>query len=292
MKLFTLGRTEVRMHLGLLFVVIAACVLGKLYELLMALLALILHESAHAIAAYCTMCEVKTLTLYPFGAEARIDTTFNSNKSIACIAEAGPVCSFVVAGLCMLIMRFFPVTITGLEAFCNYNLILGLINLLPAYPLDGGRLLRCLLCIRVRGRTATAIVAWLGVGIGSAILALAIYATLFLSPPLMLYMMGGFLVIAAAKELITQPEIQLQSALQRSAIVQGGETVSIKYSVAHKEMRALEVLRSMKSRDYAVIRIVDDSMQTIGEVDEGMIIRGIGRLGAYSSIEEIYRAKI
>ncbi|MDO4565308.1 MAG: site-2 protease family protein [Clostridia bacterium] len=289
MRLFSLGRTEVRLHLGLLLVVAAACVFGKLYEMLMAITALSLHEGAHAITARRLMCHVSSITLYPFGAEAKLRTESASNRSRACIAMAGPVCSFVAAGLCMIVIRLFPAAERGLEAFLSYNLILGAINLLPAYPLDGGRLLKCLLCIRLRERTASSVTIWLGIGIGCALLALAIYMTMFLSPPYMLYMMGGFLVLAAAKEAVIQPEVQLESAMQRSLMLRSGEAVNVRYSAAHRLMSAKEALSNMRSRDYTVLRIVDDGMRTVGELDEGSLIRGIGRLGARSTVEDILK---
>lgn len=289
MKLFSLGRTEVRVHLGLFFVLAIVCVQGRLYQLLMALIALILHESAHAIVAHSLCCEVSSITLYPFGAEARIQAAYSKNKSIALIAEAGPICSFVIAGLCVLVMTLLPVTEAGLKTFMQYNFLLAGINLLPAYPLDGGRLLFCALRIKLRDSLAKAIVCWTGIVAGCAMLALAIYCTMFFQSSLTLYMMGGFLLLAAAKELLSQPNAQLQALCGRTQAVRRGETMAVRYTAAHFSMGASEALHDMRSKDYNLMRVVDDSMRTVGELDEGALIAGIGRLGVKATVGEIIK---
>ncbi|MDD3401152.1 MAG: site-2 protease family protein [Eubacteriales bacterium] len=287
MKLFSLGQTEVRVHLGLFVVVAIVCVQGRLYELLMALIALVLHESAHAMIARNVGCAVTSITLYPFGAEARIDANTLQNRALSMIACAGPIASFVIAGLCVLVMTAVPVTEVGLKAFWKYNLILALVNLLPAYPLDGGRLLFCLLRIKLRDRIAKAIAAWTGIFFGSVALASAIYCTMYFTTSLTLYMLGGFLLVAAAKEVLSLPNAQLMATVGKNAAVKRGESVTVRYSAVHCRMSAADALHDFRNREFNLLRVVDDGMRTVGELDEGALIEGIGKFGMSATVGEI-----
>ncbi len=289
MKLFSLGQTEVRVHLGLFVVIAVECVKGELYELMMALIALVLHEASHAIIARNVDCEVTSITVYPFGAEARITAQRQQNKALAMIAAAGPIASLIFAGLSVLTITAFPVTRTGLEAFTLYNVVLFIFNLMPAYPLDGGRLLFCALRTRLRDRTAKAIAAWSGLLIGCALLALALYCTLFLYSSLTLYMMGAFLLFAAAKEILSLPSALLMASVTKSSAVKRGETVRVRFTAVHSKMSAGDALHDLSSNNYNLLRVVDDRMHSMGELDEGALIAGIGRLGMTATVGEILR---
>jgi stage IV sporulation protein FB len=203
------------------------------------------------------------------------------------VVIAGPIASLVAAGLSMLCIRLFPAVEGSLQAFSEYNLFLALINLLPAYPLDGGRLLRCQLSQRLRPRTAAAISAWVGVVFGCLALAIAFYGTLFYYSSLTLYMAGAFLLLAAGRELLTLPEAQLNAMMRRSASIRRGDSVRVQYSVVHARLTAAEAMRMLRQHDYNLMRVVDDRMRPLGEMDEAMLISGIGARGMSAPVGEI-----
>lgn len=95
-------------------------------------LAAMVHEVFHCIAIFLTGGQVLCVSLGPFG--ARIDASPMSSYKEALCALAGPVGSFSM----LLISEQLPEA-----ALCG--LIQGMFNLLPVYPLDGGRILHCLL---------------------------------------------------------------------------------------------------------------------------------------------------
>lgn len=116
-----------------------ACLLGALWLLMIppgwgigALLAALIHELCHFGAVLACGGKVLAVSVLPYG--ARMDTSPMSPGAQTVSALAGPLGSFSL----LLIAQFFPEA-----ALCG--LIQGLYNLLPIYPLDGGRILQCLL---------------------------------------------------------------------------------------------------------------------------------------------------
>jgi Zn-dependent protease len=106
----------------------------------------LLHELGHALMARRLGVRMSSIDLHFFGGAARmVDMPRTANDEIA-IAAAGPAVSFALAGLGLGLGA-----ITGLPLLAELgwvNLVLGAFNLLPAFPTDGGRILRALLAPR------------------------------------------------------------------------------------------------------------------------------------------------
>ena len=103
---------------------------------------LLIHELAHALAAKRLGLKVIDITIWPLGGMARMEGLSGHPTHEALVAAAGPVANLVLAAVC----AFIPGDVAHLTAMIN--LILGLGNLVPAFPLDGGRLLRAWLARR------------------------------------------------------------------------------------------------------------------------------------------------
>lgn len=275
MRLFTLGRTELRVHPLVVVVVTAACVLGRLDELLLCACAVTLHELSHAAAAHAFACPVPSVELMPFGGVARLAPGPLSPRAESAIAAAGPVASLLSAGLTAMCGYLFPAVRGRLETFLTFNLTLAVLNLLPALPLDGGRILRAQLQRRLSYGAATRIAAWAGVAAGAALLSLAAACALRGAYNLTLPTMGVFLLLAAVSELRALPEGQMQAYLHRYDGVHTGETYAVHQVAAHASMRAREALRMLRHNRYNVLRVVDGRMRTIGEMDEGALLSAI-----------------
>ncbi|MCV2873711.1 site-2 protease family protein [Defluviimonas sp. WL0050] len=112
---------------------------------------LILHELAHSLVARRFGLGIGGITLFIFGGVAELDEEPVDPRSEFWIAIAGPIMSFALAGLAYLALLLSKATGISepLQAVLEYlaliNFVLALFNLLPAFPLDGGRVLRAAL---------------------------------------------------------------------------------------------------------------------------------------------------
>ncbi len=110
---------------------------------------LLLHELAHAVVAQSRGIEVRGITLFLFGGatHAKLDTHQPRDELV--IAAVGPITSVIIAGALWTVVVFLGDVLPDEVAYAIgrlgwLNLLLGVFNLVPGFPLDGGRLLRAL----------------------------------------------------------------------------------------------------------------------------------------------------
>lgn len=289
MLLFRMGKTELRVHPGLFLVILFLAVTGRLALLPLPFLALLLHEGAHAICAARLGLHVQAVTLLPFGAEAKIDAFSALPHTEAVYVLVGPLTSFIAAGLSSLLLLQFPTLKTPLAPFVQFNLFLGVFNLLPAYPSDGGRLLRCLLSLRCRPRTAAAVSAGFGLALGAILLSFCVWQSAAGFHLWQLYMVSSFLLMAAIKEFVQLPHAQLNAIARRSETLARGDALRVHSIAAHEKTQARELLRELRPHCYNRVLVLDAKMQKVGELDENALLFGLGRLGTHARLAEILR---
>jgi len=108
------------------------------------------HDLAHAIVARRRGVEVRSIAVSFFGGATPLDPSSPDPGDDAVIAAAGPIASIIIAGLLFALMlaaggiggEAFTAAAGVLAVLVFLNLILGVVNLVPAYPLDGGRIVR------------------------------------------------------------------------------------------------------------------------------------------------------
>ena len=108
---------------------------------------IVYHELAHALVARYYQIKIAGITLFIFGGVAELEDEPPTAKSEFLVAIAGPISSILLAGLLYLITVYLPEATPGeVFAVLSYlvliNIVLAVFNLIPAFPLDGGRMLR------------------------------------------------------------------------------------------------------------------------------------------------------
>jgi Zn-dependent protease len=178
---------------------------AKLIELVMVFGCVLLHEFGHALMARRFGIETADITLYPIGGIARLSRLPRAPGAELLIALAGPAVNFAIVGAVMILGSLglgeflldaglgFLLPFLGQLVFIN--LFLGLFNLIPAFPMDGGRVLRALLSGWLGRARATSIAA--GVG---RVLAVAFGLSVFFTWELFHLALAAFIYIAGQVE--------------------------------------------------------------------------------------------
>ena len=123
----------------------------------------VLHELGHALAARRYGIRTRGITLLPIGGLAQLEGEPRTPKQELVIALAGPAVNFALAAALFVITSIVGMPSWGLlGSLMVANLSLGVFNLIPAFPMDGGRALRALVATRVGGPRATDIAVWIG----------------------------------------------------------------------------------------------------------------------------------
>lgn len=134
-----------RLHPLFLLVGIWYACTGELFLFLLSALVAIQHECAHAFAAAKLGYKLNAIVLMPFGAVIDGDLKGISLKDEIFVALCGPLCNLATALFFVALWWLHPSLYAFTDTACFTSLSIALINLLPAYPLDGGRVFKCVL---------------------------------------------------------------------------------------------------------------------------------------------------
>ena len=144
---------------------------------------ILLHELGHSVVARKYGIPIKGVTLFIFGGVSEMEDEPPTAKSEFLMAVAGPVVSFLIAIICYPVytsgLRLgWPIQLTGVVFYLSWiNALLGAFNVIPAFPLDGGRLLRSYLWSRKGNlRRATRIASNIGSGFGLGLIFLGVFS--------------------------------------------------------------------------------------------------------------------
>ena len=125
----------------------------------------LIHELAHCVVARAFSLKVRRVLLYPLGGFSEIEEEPPTPGQEFLVSVAGPVLSLVLAGIAALLTKVVPDGLPNqlIDQLFRANLLVGIFNLLPGLPLDGGRIFRAGIW-RVTGKSAQATVAagWAG----------------------------------------------------------------------------------------------------------------------------------
>ncbi len=182
------------------------------------------HEYAHALVAQARGMAVKNITLFIFGGVAQLKQEPKRPGIEFQIAIAGPITSLLLAGIAYLFALPFQGSGSPEEAVLDYlavsNLLLGAFNLLPGFPLDGGRILRSIIWkITDNMQRSTRIASYTGQGVGYVFILLGIvqFFTGDFFDGLWTAFIGWFLFDAART---AGMEVELESALHGVSVGQ------------------------------------------------------------------------
>ena len=134
---------SLRLHPLFLLVGVWYAFSGELFLFLISTLVALQHECAHAFAAAKLGYKLNAVVLMPFGAVIDGDLKGISLKDEIFVAFCGPLCNLITALFFVAIWWFAPTMYAFTDTAFYASLSIALINLLPAYPLDGGRILQC-----------------------------------------------------------------------------------------------------------------------------------------------------
>jgi Zn-dependent protease/CBS domain-containing protein len=306
MKSLTIGRIQgidIRLHPS--FVLIALWVIyhwgfrqnsgigGTLYGLFLVLsifCLVLLHELGHSMMAHEYGLRVRDITLVPFGGIARIEQMPARPRAEAMISVAGPLVNLAIALLLLPLLLMvglasgsdslhdfarFGLGDASLTGFLFYlvlaNLTLAVFNLLPAFPMDGGRILRAGVTPIVGRQGATTVAVTIGITLGILIGILGL-----MSGEYLIVLVMGFVILAALAE---GRAVRLEESMRRLRV--GQFAVWDRGGVSPDDPIAMALRQG--ARDLAVT----DSGHLVGMVWRQQLVDAMSHGGLQRKISEI-----
>jgi Zn-dependent protease len=259
-----------RMASGMaLFLLLLACVL--------------LHELGHALTAQRFGVATREITLLPIGGIARLERLPDDPIQSLWMTLAGPAVNIVIAMALFVALRvtgtWQPITDISLtngpflERLMLVNSSLVIFNMLPAFPMDGGRALRALLATRMDGRRATRIAARLGQGMA------VLFAIVgWLANPILI-LIALFVWTGAAQEARTA---DMRAALGGIPVARVMITDFTTLTPNDRLSAVMELVQHGSQHDFPVTRDGD----VTGMLTRHAMLRGLAEGGPQSSVED------
>jgi stage IV sporulation protein FB len=300
----TIGRvagTEIKVHLTFFILVafwgMAGYQQGELTGALAACLMLfalfacvVLHEFGHILMARRFGVRTPDVILLPIGGVARLERIPDEPKQELLIALAGPAVTLAIVLLVYTLLtiggeapRFVALDPDGpfLETLMQVNLYLLVFNLFPAFPMDGGRVLRALLASRIGLVAGTRVAARFGQA--SAVVA-GLYALSAGAPLLALVSLFVFLG-AGAEAAAVETRVAGEGLNVDQMMVTHFRTIPVYATLSD----AVELLLSSEQREFPV---VDNMGRVEGVLTRDNLIKGISQRGPSSTVGEAMTAQV
>lgn len=256
---------------------------GMLFVLLI-FVCVVLHEYGHALTARRYGIRTRDIVLLPIGGVARLERMPDDPKQELWVALAGPAVNVVIAAI---LFAFLAVTgswvplgaldpVSGpiLERLAIVNVFLIVFNMIPAFPMDGGRVLRALMAMRMDYVRATSIAAT----IGKALAFVLGFVGLFQNPFLVL--IAFFVWTGASQEAgFVRTRYALSGVPLRDVMITAFDTLSPHEPLA----RAIELTLTSAQTDFPVV----EDGRVVGILRQPDMIRGIEEGGRGVAVSEV-----
>lgn len=310
-KLFKIKGIDVKVHLTFVLIlawaayrwssITSAGWQGALFGVVATLLlftAVTLHELGHSFQALKFGVGVRGITLMPLGGVAQLAEIPKKPSQELRIALAGPLVNFTIAGLLVglgallqvrsvitlqeLSQSLGQVSWSGMLAYLTMaNLALGVFNLIPAFPMDGGRVLRALLAMKLDYSRATSIAVNVGQGIAWLLGLLG-----FLNGSYTLVLIAIFVWMGASQE---GKQLDVKDVLREIKVGQAMTRQPLALYPEDSLERAVELILSTSQVDFPVIRAQDGSLA--GLLSEAELLKGLRADGGSAAVSRFMRTQ-
>jgi len=263
-----------------------AAVLSGVGFILALFASVVFHEYGHALTARKFGIETRDITLYPIGGVAKLEKIPENPKEEFYVALAGPVVNVLIAAILFIGLVIYAVLDSQvninfignsfIERLIFANLILVGFNLIPAFPMDGGRVLRALLAMRLDYSRATRIAASVGQ------VAAFIFAVVgFFSNPFLILIALFIWVGAQGESQMVQVKAALRGIPNNRAMLTNFKTLSPYDSIS----KVVQVMLTSEQKDFPV---VNDS-KVVGVLTQRDLMKRVKRKDEDAMVSSVMR---
>ena len=229
--------------------------IGKVFSFLIYTLVAVMHEMGHYFASIKLGYKLNRITLMPYGAIITGDITGLLYKDECKISLSGPLLNLITALFFVALWWFIPEVYAYTDIIVSASLSLAVINLLPCYPLDGGRFLLATLSLYLNRKTAKKIVSLLGVLLALVLIALFIFS-LFNTPNVTLIFFALFMLIGTFS---TSEKNSYVKAYSNVSFSKDSKPKLIKRIAIPSNLLIKDLYSIIDSNFYYEVKVIDDN---------------------------------
>lgn len=278
---FRVGPTQVRVSLSVLPAAALCIVFGEWKRLLLAALSLAVHEAAHAVAAKNAGFGIVQLSVWPFGAIMQLDEPGGGEWTVA---AAGPLASLTVSGMLRLSSAAFGSSET-VDTLVYTNLAIAILNLLPTFPLDGGRVLKTILLKTLHERAARKILLILTGLLAAAIFGFGAYLICNGTPAWTLPALAPFLLASAIREWRAPDAGTVSRIMERREAIRKGQAQRTAIVAVSEQMTIREALALLSASRFTILRVQGE--RNVRELDESALLDAAAKFGLQTPLKTV-----
>lgn len=252
-------------------------------------LCVVLHEYGHALTARRYGVKTRDITLYPIGGVARLERIPEKPIEELWVAIMGPAVNVVIAGLLFVylfltngLVPMTELTVTSgsfLARLMMVNISLVLFNLIPAFPMDGGRVLRALLAMRMDYVRATQTAANIGQGLAFLLGLFGLF-----NNPFLLFI-AFFVWIGASQE---ASMVQMRNTISGIPVTHAMQTRFDTLSPDDRLERVVNLILAGSQQDFPVL----ENGNLIGVLTRDDFIRALSQQGQSTPVVDVIRRNV
>lgn len=265
--------------------IIFACILiyfGKSILFFNYLVVMFLHEFAHAFVARRLGYNIKNIKLIPFGICLNMNSCDLVPKDEIKIALAGPITNFILVFLTLSLWWVFPYTYNYTCFFCYCNFITGAFNLIPAFPLDGGRVLLSVLKQKVTSRVATKFCKLINIVIIFVLLALFIMSC-FYSVNLTFL----FVILCLLSGVLDNNKVGKYTLINYGLLKKMGTVIKTKPLVVLNNTKMYKLCKYIDNFSYISISVLDENRNLQATLNESEFLKYLEKYGASAEFKYV-----
>ena len=289
MRAGKIANIQLRINNWFIVLMIFFAFAGMLWKVIAIFSAVLWHEGAHCVCATMLGYPVREVELLPFGGVARISglTEAGTDKEIL-MSVAGPIASLVLAAIVFLTINYTNFSNYFLQFYLKVNLLLAFFNLLPALPLDGGRIFRAGLSKLVSYHQATHIVVYLSKIIGGALFLWAVKDFWQWRTINFTWVIASiFIVSGAQREIQVAGFRNIRMVMQKKTqLLQQGVMPVAQFSTL-KLTPVRDILRVLGPERYHIIVVIDEKFHLQGFITETELWEAVIAKGLYVKIKDL-----
>lgn len=258
----------VRIHILTVVMFILCVVFNTLRSFIIPYFVMLMHELCHTAAAVCIGLKISEITLYPFGVNLKL-----KNKMVYSLADeiilyaAGPLFNIIAALIAAFLFRMYP--IEGIRYFYICNIMLFIMNMLPAVPLDGGIILKKILAHKLGSQNAVKVMTAVSVVIAVLETTLGIYVIYITKMNFSILLFSALMI----GNIFTQREKYDADFLKELMFCEKKNKKRIRHIIAQNDESYEQIAKKFNINDYGIVYITNSDGKILKTLTETEIIK-------------------
>lgn len=279
MKLFKIfNNIEIKISYLFFFILILSMFFNYFSQFLILVTVILIHELAHSCVCIYYGIEISEIRLFVFGGIAKYQGDIEGNsKQEVIIALAGPLSNFMLITITLFIVGILNIENNNVvQFFLEANITIGLFNLVPILPLDGGRVARGIIGYYLGIKKATYLVVRLGYCMSILLFSIGIYVALVYNIEyVFLSLVSIYIFLCNKKEKERADFIFVKNLVLKKKSLFSEGIMDAKYIIAMEFIEIKKIFDEFTLEQYYIITVINTKGKVIGSLSESEVIDAI-----------------